>query len=103
MAKNFVAIILSVFTISLISCTKDPVACFRFSTETVKVGDTLSLINCSSNFTDVKWSLPFGAITSVVNPRIKVQNEGVYEVTLSVGLENFAKSNSITKSILVKP
>jgi PKD repeat protein len=103
MKKNFVPITFSIIILFLFSCAKKPVACFTFSTENVKVGDTITLLNCSTNFTDVLWNLPFGATATVVNPRVKMQNPGSYSATLTVGLENFEKQNTITQSITVLP
>jgi hypothetical protein len=86
------------------SCSKNPEACFVFSkTANVKVNDTLSLINCSTNYVDALWTLPQNAQTSTPNPRIKMNASGKYEVTLQVGTAGFAKSSTITQFIEVQP
>jgi len=47
--------------------------------------------------------LPLNGTTTAVSPRIKINNSGNYAVTLTVGEDNFAKQNSLTKSIMVLP
>ncbi len=103
MKKNVVFVLASFYILIMASCEKSPVACFNFSKTTPKVGDTITLNNCSTNFTDVKWDFPLGGTTSVVSPRVKLQNAGVYPVTLTVGKDNFNNQNSITNTITVLP
>jgi PKD repeat protein len=85
------------------SCSKKPTACFNFSkTEGIKVGDTLSLLNCSENFVTLKWSLPNNATTTAANPRVKVQDVGSYVVKLEV-FDDKGNSQEKTASINVLP
>jgi PKD repeat protein len=103
--KNKISMMGSLIAIAFASCVQpSPKACFDFSkTENVKVGDTITLVNCSTYFTDVAWTLPLNGTTTAVSPRIKINNSGNYAVTLTVGEDNFAKQNSLSKSIMVLP
>jgi PKD repeat protein len=90
-------------TLTVGACTTKPKACFDFSRSDVKVNDTLTLVNCSTNYTDVRWSFPGGGTNSVPSPRIKLPSAGSYEVMLTVGNDNFKESSSLTRTIIVKP
>jgi PKD repeat protein len=103
MNKRVLLVISSFLMLFGFSCAKKPVACFTFSKTIVKVGDTIQLVNCSTNFTDIRWDLPLGATTSIVSPRVKMQNAGNYTVQLTVGLDNFNEQNTATNSITVLP
>jgi hypothetical protein len=87
-----------------ISCAKKPEACFTFSrTEGLKLNDTITLINCSTNYENLIWTLPQGAQTSIESPRIKLNAIGNFEVNLKVGTTNFVKQSTLNKSIKVAP
>jgi PKD repeat protein len=86
------------------SCRKSPEACFTFSKSTnVKVGDTLTLVNCSTNYTDIKWVFPSNGISNATSPRVKMNTSGNYSVQLIVGTGNFKKSNTSIQSIEILP
>lgn len=102
---NKILIAGGLIALAFASCVQpSPKACFDFSkTENVKVGDTITLVNCSTNFTEVAWTLPLNGTTSTISPRVKINNSGNYAVTLTVGEDNFTKQNTLTKSIMVLP
>jgi hypothetical protein len=88
------------------SCTKPlPTACFTFSRTTVKINDTITLVNCSSNFdiNNVEWTLPEGGKSNAINPRIKLNKSGIYNVRLRVGANNFEQEDNAFGDINVFP
>jgi PKD repeat protein len=92
--------------LAITSCTKpSPTACFTFSRTTVKVDDTITLVNCSKNFdnNNVEWTLPDGGKSSAINPRIKFNKSGIYNVRLRVGTENFKQEDNAFGDINVFP
>jgi PKD repeat protein len=88
---------------ALSSCAKKPKACFTFSRETVKVGDTLTLQNCSTNFVYSDWAFPGGGANTQANPRIKVGAAGPFQVTLTVSDDSKTKTDVLSKEIVVLP
>ncbi|MFM2387432.1 MAG: hypothetical protein RL660_2189 [Bacteroidota bacterium] len=99
--------LLSIFVIAVMlvsaACTRQPKACFEFSDTTLKVNDTVTLVNCSTDYTDVKWLFPLGGTSSVNNPRVKMSSAGVYEVQLIVGNDDFKETASTSRSVVVEP
>jgi hypothetical protein len=87
------------------SCrNKSPKACFSFSkTANVKLGDTITLVNCSTDYTDIEWTFPLNGTSKATTPRVKMNAWGPYTVSLKVGTDNFLKSNTEVLTIEVLP
>jgi PKD repeat protein len=85
------------------ACSKDtsPKACFEMSKSTVKVGDTLYLFNCATNYSQWTWFLPNGvAVTR--HTQLVASSAGNYSVKLLVGDIAFKDTNSVTRSFTVQ-
>jgi hypothetical protein len=67
------------------------------------VGDTLSLLNCSTNFVYSNWVFPGGGSNAQANPRIKVGAAGPFQVTLTVSDDSKTKTDVLSKEIVVLP
>jgi PKD repeat protein len=87
----------------LFSCAKKPKACFTFSREKVKVGDTLTLQNCSTNFVYSDWVFPGGGTNTQANPRIKINSSGPFQVSLTVSNDSRTETDILSKEIVVLP
>jgi PKD repeat protein len=95
--------VLTLCTITLFSCKKKPKACFTFSKETAKVGDTITLQNCSTNFVNNTWTFPGGGTNTQANPRIKLAQAGPYEVILTVTDGSKTETDVFRKELVVLP
>lgn len=85
------------------ACSKDtsPKACFEISKSTVKVGDTIFLFNCATNYSKWTWFLPNGvAVTR--HTQLLATTAGNFSVKLLVGDVNFKDTNSVTRSFTVQ-
>lgn len=104
--KQALFISLSIISIFFVSCTKktgSPKACFDFSKEKIKVGDTLYLLNCSENFQKYMWTYPGNVLDSINRHTLIVASgAGTFEVKLKVGDYNFDKFSELTKSFTVE-
>jgi hypothetical protein len=107
----------SIFFIALASCfilfscskkTPVPEACFKFSQETAKLGDTVYLINCSKNFDYSFWLVPqlgatpfveLNAVAVFTTPAVN-SNDSTYNI--SVGVSNTdLDTATLTQTIVV--
>lgn len=86
--------IVCLFAFSSCKKTGSPKACFTFSKPTVKIGDTLYLLNCSENFQKFIWKYPGGTIDSMNRHTVIVPNAtGTFEVALYVGKYEFTSAD----------
>lgn len=65
-----------------------PVACFEISQSTVKVGDTLDIINCSEKADNYEWDFGDGTTSSEEVPEHAYEDPGSYTVSLRVDNEH---------------
>ncbi|MDX1766620.1 MAG: PKD domain-containing protein [Arenibacter troitsensis] len=110
--KHFYAIIfLSLFAIS---CTKqddkegnipeeelDLTACFAVSTDTITLGETLQLTNCSENAVIYSYDFGNNEISNQENPSVTYQQGGSFTITLVV-YDDQKHSKTFTKTIFVE-
>jgi len=85
-----------IFLFAFSSCKKTGTtkACFTFSKEKVKVGDTLYLLNCSEYYEKFIWLKPGPMMDSVLRHNYIVSGAtGTYEVTLYVGTNEFTSAD----------
>lgn len=69
-------------------------ACFDFSKEKVKVGDTVYLLNCSENYSKFIWVELGGFLDSVNRHTYLVPNAtGTYDILLYVGKNEYTSAN----------
>ena len=70
-------------------------ACFNFSKEKVKVGDTLYLLNCSENYKKFIWVSTVGPTLDSIRRHSMVVpiNTGTFDVILYVGEYDFYSSD----------
>ncbi|MCC7030596.1 MAG: hypothetical protein IT257_09840 [Chitinophagaceae bacterium] len=81
-------------------------ACFNFSKDKVKVGDTVYLLNCSENYNKFIWIDLSGLLDSVNRHTYMVPGAtGTYDVFLYVGPNEFTSANygdaSVEKKSLI--
>ncbi|MBT8177733.1 MAG: hypothetical protein HKP60_01220 [Eudoraea sp.] len=60
-------------------------ACFEISEETLMVGESLKLFNCSSGATTFLYDFGNGDASTLENPEITFTESGEYTITLTVG------------------
>ncbi len=104
----FVAIASCIIFFACSKKTPAPEACFKFSKETAKLGDTVYLLNCSKNFDYSFWLLPQSGTTAFVGlnavavfttPAVN-SNDSTYNI--SVGVSNTdLDTATLTKTIVV--
>jgi hypothetical protein len=101
---------LLLFVVSLLaftSCKKktgSAKACFTFSKEKVKVGDTLYLLNCSENFKKFMWVSTVGpTLDSVFRHSMVIpMSTGTYDVLLYVGDYEFSSADYTKADMMQK-
>lgn len=103
--------ILALFSIILLnSCEKkrgSAKACFNFSKSSVKVGDTVYLLNCSENYDKFIWYNPTLDSTNK-HIMFSTTTAGNYPFLLRVGdrafmSNSYGSANEITKTLTVTP
>ncbi|MFH0755818.1 MAG: PKD domain-containing protein [Bacteroidota bacterium] len=75
--------ILSVLSLLVTSCYKEPFADFRVSPQTAFVDEEIAFTNLSENAAHVEWDMDDGTITSVFSPSYAYELPGLYNVMLS--------------------
>lgn len=103
---KFLSVIFIVTSVVL-SCSKEPTACFKMDKTTAQTGEAISLDGtCSTEAEKYIWmsngpvSLSAGG-TDVPKLNAGFDVEGVYTITLRV--ENGNKSDEITQTITITP
>ncbi len=100
--------LLTIFVVALalffVSCEKEigaPKACFTFSTETPKPGDSVYVFNCSENYQIWTWYLPGGVTSSARHSYFVAPAQGTYPVALFVGNYGLKDTTTLVRSITV--
>lgn len=95
----------AVFLIAmLVSCTKEPTACFESSKLNVEVHDVITLNNCSEDADSYEWTIEEESIQrtdSRENPQASWRSADSYNITLEAFSKNEKKSDMISKTISV--
>jgi|688.fasta_scaffold662771_2 hypothetical protein len=91
--------------IGFTSCEKTitKTACFTFSKNTIKMGDTVYLFNCSEGYQSAVWYLPNGTIDSNRNSFFTPTFSGPNPVLLRVGNYAFTDTIGAVKILTVEP
>lgn len=80
----------------VLSCKKDPSACFDYSPATdLKTGDTVTFTNCSDNADSYLWEFADGTTSTEANPKHVFTATGSFSVTLTA--TNDKSSEKISK------
>ena len=110
MRNNKLHFLFVILTVGFFSCKKDPVACMDLSSETVSVGQDITLKTCSENALSYDWYFigPVGAPENTMgNSEIEWTHQFSVPGTYTIGhvafekFSFFGKSDTITKTITV--
>ena len=79
----------------------EPQICF--GKEAYKYKDTISVSNCSKNYTKMRWVMPDGTQTTAESIYFVPSAPGNYLFTLYIGNADFVNEFKTTKYITVNP
>jgi PKD repeat protein len=82
-----------------------PVANFTVADATVCIGESLAMINQSTNATDYSWEFPGGspATSTLSNPVVSYADAGLKTITLVASAGDFSDSYALTIEVLPTP
>lgn len=94
-----------VASLGLTSCEKtiSKKACFTFSKNTAKVGDTIYIFNCSEGYQRCEWYLPNGIIDTNRHTKLVPTFSGPNPVALRIGNYLFTDTIGTVKILTVEP
>lgn len=100
-----IIILTLVSIVGFTSCKKtiSKKACFNFSKNTAKVGDTVFLFNCSEGYQRCLWFLPNGATDTNRHSLFVATVTGVTQIGIRIGDYPFTDTTGIVKDITIEP
>ena len=96
-----IAILLTLVSISLISCYKHPEACFQTDTIQYTVNENIQFFNCSENYDEVIWDFGDGTKSTEITPSKAYNSGGIYLVELTAYTDNGKEQDSYISSIVI--
>lgn len=100
--KNLI-LFLSILSLSIVSCTKEPTASFD-SVSTVEEGIAIQFTNTSEDSESQNWDFGDGTTSTDLSPSKSFIKKGTYTVTLTAFSKKEKKKSTATKTIsITKP
>ena len=99
--KHFGILFSSFVLILMSSCQKEPSTSFTMSKTSIKVGETVSFTNTTSDGDSYEWSFGDGQTSTSASPTQTYNSAGTFTITLTAYSKNGKKKDKATATLTV--